>query len=179
MEHIEMVELLHSKAGVSISDAKNALERSEWDMLEAMILLENEGKVEKVTSESSSTGSENDQKYEVVAATAGGNAKENLNKARTGLWDHLSGVWKFLMSNSLIVRRKGEEIVVLPMALVLIDFLFAMKLSLTLLVAGLFLGCGYSIQGKNFNQSDKINQVMSEINDSFDHMMGGDSGKKE
>ncbi len=54
MDHIEMVENLRQKANVSYSEAKESLEKANWDMLEAMILLENDGKIEKGTSSSSS-----------------------------------------------------------------------------------------------------------------------------
>ena len=41
MEHFEMVEKLSQKANVSLSRAKEVLEKHNWDMLDAMIELEN------------------------------------------------------------------------------------------------------------------------------------------
>ncbi|MBO5256257.1 MAG: UBA/TS-N domain protein, partial [Clostridia bacterium] len=55
MEHIEMVERLHEKANISYTDAKDALERSGWDMLEALVLLEREGKIDPLTASTTST----------------------------------------------------------------------------------------------------------------------------
>ena len=45
MDHFEMVEKLRTKANVSYEEAKAALEASNWDILDALVLLENEGKV--------------------------------------------------------------------------------------------------------------------------------------
>ena len=45
MEHIEMVEKLMEKANVSYAEAKQALENNNWDMLDALIELERQGKV--------------------------------------------------------------------------------------------------------------------------------------
>ena len=50
MEHKEMIEKLHSQAGVSREDAEDALRRSSWDMLDALTLLEKEGKIAPLTS---------------------------------------------------------------------------------------------------------------------------------
>ena len=45
MDHYEMVEILRNKANVTYEEAKAALEASDWDMLDALVLLESEGKV--------------------------------------------------------------------------------------------------------------------------------------
>ena len=45
MDHYEMVENLRTKANVTYEEAKAALEASDWDMLDALVLLESEGKV--------------------------------------------------------------------------------------------------------------------------------------
>ena len=39
MEHLEKVEKLRERANVSYEDAKEALEASEWDLLDAMVYL--------------------------------------------------------------------------------------------------------------------------------------------
>ena len=44
MERMEMVEKLRLKAQVSYEEAKLALENSDWDLLDALVYLEKEGK---------------------------------------------------------------------------------------------------------------------------------------
>lgn len=47
MDKFEMLEKVVSTTGVSYENAKDALDRSDWDVLEAVILLEKEGRIEK------------------------------------------------------------------------------------------------------------------------------------
>ena len=51
MDNYQKVEQLVNKAGCSYEDAKVALEACGWDMLDAVISLEREGKVNKETAE--------------------------------------------------------------------------------------------------------------------------------
>ena len=50
MTNLEMVETLREKANVSYEEAKTALEASNWDLLDAILLLESEGKIAPETS---------------------------------------------------------------------------------------------------------------------------------
>ena len=45
MDHLEMVEKLREKANVTYDEARTALEVCNWDLLDALLLLENEGKL--------------------------------------------------------------------------------------------------------------------------------------
>ena len=45
MTNFEMVETLRDKANVTYEEARDALEKSNWDLLDAMLLLEKEGRV--------------------------------------------------------------------------------------------------------------------------------------
>ncbi len=47
MEKFKLVDKLKNKANISYEEAKDALEKSNWDMLEAMLYLEAHGKVQK------------------------------------------------------------------------------------------------------------------------------------
>lgn len=47
MEKLKLVDKLKNKANISYEEAKDALEKSNWDMLEAMLYLEAHGKVQK------------------------------------------------------------------------------------------------------------------------------------
>ena len=50
MEQNDMVNKLHEKADISKEDARDALERANWDMLEALQILEKEGKIKPLTA---------------------------------------------------------------------------------------------------------------------------------
>lgn len=44
MENLEKIDLLRNRMNVSYEDAKNALESANWDVIEALVLLEQEEK---------------------------------------------------------------------------------------------------------------------------------------
>ena len=46
MNHFEMAQTLREKTGISYEEARRALEQAGWDILEAMVALEKEGKLD-------------------------------------------------------------------------------------------------------------------------------------
>ena len=65
MDNLQKIEQLVSKAGCSYEDAKAALEGCGWDMIDAIISLEREGKVKKETLEH--TAQNEEAQAEIVA----------------------------------------------------------------------------------------------------------------
>ena len=63
MEMIEKVERLREKAEVTYEEAKAALEQSDGDLLDAMVLLERQGKVRKPAQSTFSTDYEEQTEY--------------------------------------------------------------------------------------------------------------------
>ena len=68
-----------------------------------------------------------------------------------------------LLNNSLIVSRKGEEIVRIPAWLAVIPVIFAFHLTAVVLIVSLFVGCRYSFSGKNDLSS--ANEFMDKASD--------------
>ncbi len=57
MDHAEMVKKLCEKSGASEALAYDALERAGWNVLDAIIFLECEGKIARVTASASTSDS--------------------------------------------------------------------------------------------------------------------------
>ena len=72
MDRMESVELLREKAGVSYEEAKKALEESGWDILDAIIMLERQGKL---------SGKENKQAEQMVEEEKVSEEKASVGKA--------------------------------------------------------------------------------------------------
>ena len=68
MDNFEKVEKLVEKAGVTYEEAKKALEKADGDLLDAMIILEREGKTEAPRQSSYSTQYEEQAQYVSVAS---------------------------------------------------------------------------------------------------------------
>lgn len=153
MEQVEMVERLHEKAGISYSEARNVLERSGWDMLEALVILEKEGKISPMTASTSSAAEE--QKYEKVNATAGGGQKNSeFRHGMSTLWQKLRGLIIDGMRNYFVVTRHGKELLRLQVLIALILCLCMWKAVLIALVIGLFCDCRYSFDNHDSRDGD-------------------------
>lgn len=158
MEHIEMVERLHEKANISYTDAKDALERSGWDMLEALVLLEREGKIDPLTA--STTSTDDNPSYEKVTATASkkdGNFHETMNKAG----DKLKRLFNDSITTYFVVKRQGKEILRVQVLIALILCLCIWEAVLLALVIGLIFDCRYSLDSKaeETGTNDSINDI--------------------
>ena len=142
MEHCEMVERLHEKANISYADAKDALERSGWDMLEALVLLEREGKIDPLTASTSS--SDGETAYETVTASAS-EKKNNFYETMNKVGDKLKLLFSDSLTTDFVVRRQGKEIFRLQVLIALILCLCLWEPVLIALVVGLVCDCRYSI----------------------------------
>lgn len=78
MDNFEKVEKLVEKTGVDYAKAKEALEKSEWDMLDAVIYLEAEGLIQKkVGNYSTANAATNANVSSGTTATTAENGAEN------------------------------------------------------------------------------------------------------
>lgn len=146
MEHIEMVERLHEKAKISYSDAKDALEKSGWDMLEAIVLLEKEGKIDPLTASTTSTDS--DTSYEEVKATA--SKKENVfNEAMNNIGEKAKNLFNDSIATFFVVKRQGKELIRVQVLIAVIICLCAWEFVLAALIIGLLFDCRYTIDGRD------------------------------
>ncbi len=147
MEHIEMVERLHEKANISYTDAKDALERSGWDMLEALVLLEREGKIDPLTASTSSA--DGDTAYETVTATASKSKKDNgFHEAMNKAGETLKRLFDDSLTTDFVVKRQGKEVFRLQVLIALILCLCLWEPILIALVVGLICDCRYSINSR-------------------------------
>ena len=148
MDHYEMVENLRTKANVTYEEAKAALEASDWDMLDALVLLEGEGKVSGKASGAAYTTQEQ-PKVET---------EKKANKGLASLWAWVKKMFSMGNNNQFVISRKGSELVSMPITVMAILMLVVWPFSLVVLFVGLFLGTRYSFRGPDINTS--VNQVM-------------------
>ncbi|MBQ1688220.1 MAG: hypothetical protein II073_02955 [Lachnospiraceae bacterium] len=150
MEQLEKVEKLRERANVSYEDAKNALEASEWDLLEAMVYLEKQGKVEAPKESSHTTSYEQQNQYGSVREAVKLQKEQNcegVGKKIKRLWQKF---WRWSNDNNLVITRHEKKIVDIPMFVFLLVLVFALwNVALPIFIISLFFDCRYSITGKN------------------------------
>ncbi|MCM1183042.1 MAG: DUF4342 domain-containing protein [Roseburia sp.] len=159
MDNFEKVEKLRERANVSYEEAKQALENSNWDILDAMIWLEQNGKAKGPERESYTTQSE-----QCVISAAPRQEQEN----RAGFGDLLRRFGKWCVRwiekgnrNSFCVERQGREIFRVPITLLVVLLFFAFWVVLPLMVIGLFFNMQYHFAGPDIRSVDlDINKAM-------------------
>ena len=142
MNHYEMVENLRAKANVTYEEAKAALEASDWDMLDALVLLESEGKVNQNAPEFTTK-----EKEETRSSAHKNEVKGSLSK----LCAWIRKMFTLGNSNHFVISRKGSELVAMPITVMALLTVLVWPFSLILLFVCLFLGTRYSFRGPDIS----------------------------
>lgn len=165
MERYEMVEKLREKVNVSYEEAKEALENSNWDLLDAMVYLEKQGKVEKTIQV-------------VKLQKEGSDSKDNTqgSKGCIGIGEVFGKFFRFLgkvinkgNTNYFEIKKENEKPMKMPITVFVILLLIGFWPAGVLLIIGLFLGYKYSFVGPNINDG-KVNDVMSKASDTVQNI---------
>ena len=154
MDHYEMVENLRAKANVTYEEAKAALEASEWDMLDALVLLESEGKVNQSIPEFTTKAKEESRR-----TARSSEVKGSLSR----LWAWIRKMFTLGNSNHFVISRKGSELVSMPITVTALLTVLVWPFSLILLCVGLFLGTRYAFRGPDINTT--VNDIVSKVQD--------------
>ncbi len=141
MDHFEMTEKLRERAQVSYEEAKEALELNEWDMLEAMVYLERQGKTGEAPREQAP-----EEKKE-RKPRVNGNLFEVAAKALARLVEKGN-------RNRLEIYREGRRISQLPLTVVVILSLVMFWIVVPALVVGWLFGCSYRLAGQDIDKAE-------------------------
>ena len=168
MERAEMIEKIVEKTGVSYEEAKEALERCGYDLLDAILILEREGKVQEKKTAYYSTGAQSTaensaERIEEQTASSQDDtsyrrewerrkeekaqSKEETRQQMQRAWESFKNLVAALVRQgiqiSFTVERKGEELISLPVLVVVILAAASFGSIFTVIIIGLFFGCRY------------------------------------
>ena len=167
MDNFEKIEKLVEKTGISYGEAKRVLEQADGDLLDAIIILEREGKVQGPRSSTYSTQYEEQTQYVSVPMQVESAMEDDSTRGK--LKRITRKVWHFLRTNSLMARNKtGEVVFNLPLwgaALILLMFWW---ITVILLLVSLFVGFTYEFVGEA--DLNKVNQVMDKASSAADRV---------
>ena len=153
MEKMEKVEALRNKAGVTYEEAKAALEANNWDVLDAMIALEKEGKVKQTSS----------SKAEVLTGdvvTENGQ-KSSSEPKRRKFMNWIKDILRKANRNAFEISKDGKIILTVPVLVFVIVLLFAFHIVIPLMIIGLFFSIKYHFSGPDVHSVDvDINAAM-------------------
>ena len=168
MNEFEKVEKLREKANVTYEEARDALNQANGDLLDAMVILEQQGKVKSPEQTIYTTTQDSGVQYGDVPAIV----RENEKSAEDGFFKKCGrGIkrgLKYVSENSILVSHKGEEIIKVPLWLGVIALLGLWELLPIVIVVSLFFDCRYQIVGAGKN--DGVNKVMDQASDFTAHV---------
>lgn len=156
MDHLEMVEKLREKANVSYEEASAALEKCNWDLLDALLLLEGEGRLNESGEKASRTES-----YSTRPKPQ--KEKKEGHGGFAMLMHGLAQVVKRLNTVQLLIKKNGEERLSLSMLAVLLLALLSIWAVLIAAVVAMIFGYRFSVKGLSFD--DSVNAAMDKAGD--------------
>lgn len=161
MDNFEKVEKLREKADVTFEEAKAALEEANWDLLDAMIVLEKQGKAEPRKESYSTKG----QSTELAVVDQ---PEEKERKHGNSFTDKLKVLWHKSCENFFVVEREDERIIRIPIWVFILILLFTWHVTIVVMIVALFFGCRYSFKGQA--EMKLANDVCDKASEAADKM---------
>lgn len=152
MNEYEKVEKLREKTNVSYEEAKAALEANNWDLLDAIVQLEREGKV-------SGNSAHHSTKSEEPASEPESEQRSRFAERATTFREQVVKLIRIGNRNHFAIHHKGKQILSMPVTVLVILLLCLNAWGLIALAAGLFFGLRYSIIGSELGKPE-VNDVM-------------------
>jgi hypothetical protein len=171
MVTLEQVEKLREYANISYDEAKAALENAGGDILQAIIDLERQGKINPPQgggqySSGSIEVSANQQKEEFKKeksqSKSNGGEKSAFNRNMGRFFRWMCDILHKGNVNAMVVEKNGASIMRLPITVLVILLICAFWIVVPLLVVGLFFNFRYFFQGPDI-QSTKMNDAMNTV----------------
>ena len=163
MATLEQVEKLREKANVSYDEAKEALDHSNGDLLDAMIYLEKQGKVKTPEGggrySSSDAGSKDSQSQADHTEKKDSAPGESFGELVKRLIKFCCRIIRRGNINNFEIYKDGERKASFPITLLVVMIVFAFWISFPLLIIGLFFGLRYRFNGPDFHKS-AVNNAM-------------------
>lgn len=168
MEQFEKVEKLREKANISYEEAKAVLEACNWDMLDAIVYLEKQGKMNGPKDTSYTTHYQEPEHFDKNAS--------QYNEEKSSFKDSLRKFFKWCgkiikkgNTHYFDITRKGENILSIPITLFIIIILLAFWAVIVLLIVGLFFGFRYHFRGPEL-KADSINHAMDKASETAENI---------
>ncbi len=163
MDDFEKVEKLRQRANVTYEEAKDALKEANGDLLDAMVILEKNGKVKSpdpVKEESSVSG-----EYQLPVKSERRNSAAGEETFGTKFKRVVKRGIRYLGDNNAVVTHKGEVVINIPLWLAVIALFMLWEIILIVMIISLFFECRYSIVGKDEKTNNEVNKVMEKASD--------------
>ena len=167
MEKLEKVELVVQKTGVTYEEAKGALEQCNYDVLDAIVLLEQQGKTNAQTAHHTTNHANQPMSTDMERAQQAYQQSTQNTRVQdvfARLMESLKRLCTRGLEVSFVVERNDAQVLAIPVLVLVILILFLFPATIPLLIVGLFFDFRYHFDGLN-NGSVNVNEVMDKVAD--------------
>lgn len=159
MDRLEQIEKLRERANVSYDEAKAAYEDANGDLLEAMIILERQGKVHPphgggiytTAGQESSEGGNYQHSEDRDREEKTSSATDNFMKTLERIGKFCAQLIQRGNNTTFEVLKDNESKAKFPVTVLALLVIFAPHITLPLIVIGLFFGFHYRFIGEGFS----------------------------
>ncbi|WP_461368815.1 DUF4342 domain-containing protein [Candidatus Darwinibacter acetoxidans] len=158
MERLEKIEKLRERAQVSYDEAKEALEVANGDLLDALIYLEEQGKVKPPSGDGYFRSQADDEEKEEEGNYEREESKKQrgrgFEEALESFWDFICAIVTKLNQTHFQIETKTGTAFSMPLTVLVVLAIFLPGFTLPALIIGFFLGYFLDYRFK-FIDSDK------------------------
>lgn len=148
---LEKIDLIKERANVTYQEAKEALEKNDYDVLETLIDLEKQNKLKAEKPGDT-------KKKEKKTTDSEDSASQSIKK-----------IFKKSMKSSFILKDKNkEQVLKLPLLIAALLIVFTLPFSLLVLILAIVLK--YKIIIKYDGKTTCFNEVIDNLNEEYDNM---------
>ena len=141
MNHFEMAQTLREKTGISYEEARRALEQAGWDILEAMVALEKEGKLNH-------DNTNKEEPMENAKAQNTQNTARNIENAFIRFFRWLGNLISKGNRNHFIITKNERRVMAVPVTAAVALFLLFHAAFMFFLIVGLIMGYRFSFESE-------------------------------
>lgn len=166
MDRLNLVEKLRTKTGITYEDAKMVLEINNWDILDAILDLERQGKIKGPSVSIFYTNEYNENYEEENTQSNFEEVKKDSNYKSNSTFE---GIFEVICKaidtcNNIFIEIRGKNnfFLKLPLTVVIVLLIFGFWILIPLVVIGLFLDIEFSVESKKIN-TDNVNDILRRI----------------
>lgn len=153
----EKISRIQMKANISKEEARAALEQNNGDMLDTIIMLERQGRIDG-SGQGVSTSPDENNDYIDVKAKIEEQSPESVCESLKKLF---SAIINLIRVTDIVIKRKEKEIIAIPSIIFVILLILSWEITLPIMVISLFFDVRYEFRGTEF--AEKTNNVLNQV----------------
>lgn len=170
MENEKLINKLMEQTKVSNYEAENALRNSNWDILDAVVYLENNNIISK-PSVSIFYSNQYNPSYEEkkIQKSDVNEYKDNQGKEHKknsqGVFLKICNAIDICNNIFIEVKKRGRVLLKMPLTVIIVLFIFGFFLVIPLMIVGLFFEITFCVSSKKIDEDKvkKVNEVFNKL----------------